>query len=293
MKWNIYQSKSHNFSTYLVDNNGLFFVPRELIESMIINKKMRVNSTQSMGEIADSLVNKNNQLKKYFKLAQDQEQLKKKMDLFKVDLNKEEEEIKNLTKALKEAEHLLATALYQAKQKLNLIRQANSHPISSEDLIKYAHKISSAHSVAAPYNWEQGDLRRPYPTDLEMRSGWIAKLQTNEYPLTSADMLSMYAEKQPVYSQPMASYPSLQPQQSFIERGLLNPSDRPSSTASTGSNSSYAWQQELKPPLPGMTGGLPHPSPLENKPSTNKQNLEDVEVMSTDSSTSSSSDSNP
>lgn len=256
---------------------------------MIINKRMRQNSSQSMAEIADSLVSKNNQLKKYFKLAQEQEQLKKTMDLFRVDLNKEEEEIKNLTKALKEAEHILATALYQAKQKLTLIRQANAHPISSEELIKYAHKISSAHSVAAPYNWEQGDLRRPYPTDLEMRSGWIAKVQTNDYALTSTDMLSMYAEKQPVHNQPMGSYPNPQAQQSFIERGLMNPGDRPSSTASTGSNSSYAWQQDLKPSLPGMATGLPHPSPLDTKPSTNKQNLEEVEVMSTDSSSSSSS----
>lgn len=267
---------------------------------MITNKRVRQNSASlEMSEIADSLVNKNNQLKKYIRIAQEQEEMKKKMDLLKVELNREEEEIRQLTKALKEAEHILATALYQARQKLTLIKQANEHPISSEELIKYAHKISSAHSVAAPYNWEQGDLRRPYPTDLEMRSGWIAKIQNSDFQMTP-EMMHLYAEKQPIQVHPQAmtaynaqSAPSSQPQQGFGDRGIMGPGDmnRPSSTASTGSNSSFAWQPEMKPNLSALTGGLSHPSPLDTKPSTNKGNLEDVEVMSTDSSSSSSSDS--
>lgn len=82
--------------------------------------------------------------------------------------------------------------------------------ISSEEIIKYAHRISASNAVCAPLNWVPGmcqalcishwvlvkvhvqlhsllsyltgDPRRPYPTDLEMRSGMLghmANLSTN------------------------------------------------------------------------------------------------------------------
>lgn len=66
------------------------------------------------------------------------------------------------------------TALYQSKQKLNLIKRANKQPVFSEDLIRYAHNISSQHSVASPYDWDVGDPRRPYPTDLQMRQSLLS-----------------------------------------------------------------------------------------------------------------------
>lgn len=67
-----------------------------------------------------------------------------------------------------------STALYQSKQKLNLIKKANKRPVFSEDLIRYAHNISSQHSVASPYDWNVGDPRRPYPTDLQMRQSLLS-----------------------------------------------------------------------------------------------------------------------
>lgn len=67
-----------------------------------------------------------------------------------------------------------STALYQSKQKLNLIKKANKRPVYSEDLIRYAHNISSQHSVASPYDWHVGDPRRPYPTDLQMRQSLLS-----------------------------------------------------------------------------------------------------------------------
>ena len=75
---------------------------------------------------------------------------------------------------LNEAERILSTALYQSKQKLNLIRKANKRPVFSEDLIRYAHNISSQLSVASPYEWNVGDPRRPYPTDLQMRQSLLS-----------------------------------------------------------------------------------------------------------------------
>lgn len=52
---------------------------------------------------------------------------------------------------------------------------ANKRPIHSEDLIKFAHRISASHAVSAPLTWQVGDLRRPYPTDIEMRLGFLGK----------------------------------------------------------------------------------------------------------------------
>ena len=54
-------------------------------------------------------------------------------------------------------------ALYQARHKMQSILRANKRPVNSEELIKYAHRISSTHSVSAPDTWQQGDPRRPYP----------------------------------------------------------------------------------------------------------------------------------
>jgi mediator of RNA polymerase II transcription subunit 4 len=48
-------------------------------------------------------------------------------------------------------------------------------PVPSEDLIKYGHRISASNAVSAPLNWQQGDPRRPYPTDGEMRLGFLAR----------------------------------------------------------------------------------------------------------------------
>ncbi|MCL4162155.1 UNVERIFIED_CONTAM: hypothetical protein GTU68_065177 [Idotea baltica] len=91
------------------------------------------------------------------------------------ELDKHDMMILQLEKQLYEAAHTLSIALYQARQKLDSISRANKRPVNSEDLIKYAHRISSTYSVAAPTNWQQGDPRRPYPTDHEMRAGFLGQ----------------------------------------------------------------------------------------------------------------------
>lgn len=114
----------------------------------------------------------------------------------------QDQEINRLQRQLKESEDILATALFQAKQKLASILTANKRPISSEELIKYAYRlvpwfiygnnlihkfdfiyicfsISASNAICAPLTWQQGDLRRPYPTDIEMRLGFLGKSDLN------------------------------------------------------------------------------------------------------------------
>jgi hypothetical protein len=86
-------------------------------------------------------------------------------------------------------------------------------------------------------------------------------------------------------SHQISSYSAQQQQQQQQQTELT----RPSSTASTSSGSSFAWgQNDIKPNTNALHPSFPQHHGLDVKPS--KEN-DDVEVMSTDSSSSSSSDS--
>nr|XP_045595799.1 mediator of RNA polymerase II transcription subunit 4-like [Procambarus clarkii] len=86
------------------------------------------------------------------------------METVEAEVDKHDQMILQLEKQLHDAHHTLSVALYQARQKLQSIARANKRPVNSEELIKYAHRISSSYSVSAPDTWQQGDQRRPYPT---------------------------------------------------------------------------------------------------------------------------------
>lgn len=87
----------------------------------------------------------------------------------------QDQQIKRLQRRLKDSEEILSRALFQARQKLTSIAVANKRPCPSEELIKYAYRISASNAICAPQTWQQGDLRRPYPTDIEMRLGFLGK----------------------------------------------------------------------------------------------------------------------
>merc|ERR1719221_609634 len=125
--------------------------------------------------ISDLLVSKDKELKEALKVAGEQREVEKEINKVRVDVDRQDQSIKALTTQLKEAESLLASTIYQAKQKLENI--SRSSPVLSEDLIKYSHRISASNAVCAPLNWQQGDPRRPYPTDMELRSGWLSRAE--------------------------------------------------------------------------------------------------------------------
>ena len=139
--------------------------------------------------------------------------------------------------------------------------------MASEDLIKYSHKISASNAVCAPLNWLQGDPRRPYPTDIEMRGGFLARA---ELPL----------------SQQLASVTPLPP-------------PPPSTATPTGGGHSghtpghFSWSSGGEMTM-GMGPGMA-PVAIEtgrHERQSGQAGGEEVEVMSTDSSSSSSTDSN-
>lgn len=154
-------------------NNTMFL--RELIENTIAPKHLKLSSPEYT-QLTELLITKDNELKDTLKLANEQANIDQKMNILKAEVERQDQDINQLQRQLKEAEQILSTAIYQAKQKLASIARANKKPVSSEELIKFAHRISASNAVCAPLSWQQGDPRRPYPTDIEMRLGFLGRL---------------------------------------------------------------------------------------------------------------------
>lgn len=139
----------------------------------------RMNQSSPMmnvNQLTDLLLAKNLQMEEMMKTAREQKQLHQQIEAYKAEIEQKDKEIFLLQKHFKEAENLLSTALYQAKEKMKSIKKAQESSVTSEEIIKYAHKISAACATAAPLNWVPGDTRRPYPQDIEMRCGWLGQL---------------------------------------------------------------------------------------------------------------------
>ncbi|CAD6208359.1 GSCOCG00003365001-RA-CDS [Cotesia congregata] len=243
----------------LIDDMEL--IAKEMIENTIAQKHLKLSGTE-YGQLVQLLVAKNNDLKSMLKQAAEQEKINIKMEALKAEVDKQDQDIQQLQRQLKEAEQILATAIYQAKQKLESIAQANKKPVPSEELIKFAHRISASNAVCAPLTWQQGDPRRPYPTDIEMRLGYLGRL--SDLPLNGSLL---------------GSHPGM-------------PADLHRAGAGSGTGShpanQFAWHPSGESMNITMGGGAGQGSVPIN---THKQENEDVEVMSTDSSSSSSSDS--
>ncbi|KXJ82280.1 hypothetical protein RP20_CCG014549 [Aedes albopictus] len=153
-------------------------ISKELIENTIAPKHQKMSSADH-GQLVELLVSKDKELKATLQLAAEQAGIEKKMNGLREQVKEQDEEINQLQKQLKEAEQILATAIFQGRQKLTSINKAAKRPVSSEEMIKFAHRISASNAICAPLTWQQGDLRRPYPTDIEMRLGFLGKSDLN------------------------------------------------------------------------------------------------------------------
>lgn len=241
----------------LIDDIEL--ITKEILENTIALKHQKLSGLEQL-HLTELLVAKDNELKDTLKLAAEQAKINQKMDLLRAEVERQDQDIQQLQRQLKEAEQILATAIFQAKQKLQSISRANKRPVSSEELIKFAHRISASNAVCAPLTWQQGDPRRPYPTDIEMRLGFLGRLSDlpiNGHMLQQPSSLSEMHRAGPPGTEPPASQ-----------------------------QNQFAWHPsgEIHMQVAGQ-GSVAMDTRNHNK------DAEDVEVMSTDSSSSSSSDS--
>nr|XP_042698657.1 mediator of RNA polymerase II transcription subunit 4 isoform X2 [Chrysemys picta bellii] len=205
------------------------------------------------GQILELLIQRDGEFQELMKLALDQGKIHHEMQLLEKVVEKRDSDIQQLQKQLKEAEHILATAVYQAKEKLKSIEKARKGAVSSEEIIKYAHRISASNAVCAPLTWVPGDPRRPYPTDLEMRSGLLGQMNN---PSTNGVNGHLPGDALAAGRLPDVLAPQYPWQSSDISMNMLPPN--------------HSNDFMLEPP------------------GHNKENEDDVEVMSTDSSSSSS-----
>uniref|UniRef100_A0A3B4ARR2 Mediator of RNA polymerase II transcription subunit 4 n=1 Tax=Periophthalmus magnuspinnatus TaxID=409849 RepID=A0A3B4ARR2_9GOBI len=153
--------------------DDLEVLSRELIEMLALSRTQKLPQPGEDVQILEVLVQRDREFQELMAVAQSQGKLHEEMQRLEKEVEKRDSDIQQLQKQLKEAEHILATAVYQAKEKLKSIDKARKGSVLSEELIKYAHRISASNAVCAPLNWVPGDPRRPYPTDLEMRSGML------------------------------------------------------------------------------------------------------------------------
>ncbi|XP_016521568.1 mediator of RNA polymerase II transcription subunit 4 isoform X1 [Poecilia formosa] len=156
--------------------DDLEVLSRELIEMLALSRSQKLPQPGEDTQILELLVQRDKEFQELMEVAQQQGKVHQEMQLLEKEVEKRDSDIQQLQKQLKEAEHILATAVYQAKEKLKSIEKARKGSISSEEIIKYAHRISASNAVCAPLNWVPGDPRRPYPTDLEMRSGMLGHM---------------------------------------------------------------------------------------------------------------------
>ncbi|KAL1505977.1 hypothetical protein ABEB36_005418 [Hypothenemus hampei] len=231
-------------------------ISKEIIENAIAPKSNKLSGPE-YAQLTNLLVAKDTELRETLKLAAEQGQINKKMNLLKAEVERQDRDINHLQKQLKEAEQILSTAIYQANQKLQSISRAKKRPVSSEELIKFAHRISASNAICAPLTWQQGDPRRPYPTDIEMRLGMLGRL---------GDPINGHM---------------LQQQTSLSD---LHRSGHPGDIPAANQNQ-FAWHPSGEIHISVGQGTVA----MDTR--NHKQENEDVEVMSTDSSSSSSSDS--
>ncbi|CAD5119256.1 DgyrCDS7885 [Dimorphilus gyrociliatus] len=150
-------------------------ISKELLD--VISSKGQRHSSIDTGQLVELLVSKDEELQETIKTAIRQVEVHKNTEEIKAKIAQRDYEIRQLQNSLREAESLLSVAIYEGKQKLAVAKRARHNKLPVDDVIKYAHKISASHSVVAPPNWVQGDPRRPFPTENDMRNGWLGKIR--------------------------------------------------------------------------------------------------------------------
>ncbi|KAB0400182.1 hypothetical protein E2I00_001989 [Balaenoptera physalus] len=220
---------------------------------LAISRNQKLLQSGEENQVLELLIHRDGEFQELMKLALNQGKIHHEMQVLEKEVEKRDSDIQQLQKQLKEAEQILATAVYQAKEKLKSIEKARKGAVSSEEIIKYAHRISASNAVCAPLTWVPGDPRRPYPTDLEMRSGLLGQMNN---PSTNGVNGHLPGDALAAGRLPDVLAPQYPWQSNDMAVNMLPPN--------------HSSDFVLEPP------------------GHNKENEDDVEVMSTDSSSSSS-----
>jgi mediator of RNA polymerase II transcription subunit 4 len=124
-------------------------------------------------QVIDQLIERDRDIQQLVEKALEMRSRQVELERVEVQMEKRNQDIGELQARLQDAEKLLELAVYHGKQKLQSISQSDNGAVTPEELIRYAHRISQASSTVSPTGWQPTDPRRPYPQDIEMRSGYL------------------------------------------------------------------------------------------------------------------------
>lgn len=145
---------------------------REIISQLYNSSSTNANlDTQTL---INMFIERQDYLTQQIQIVRQQQELERQLQIKRDEILKCERALRCLQTYLLQAVQVLSSAVYQAREKLANIRRAKSFP--SEGIIRYAHQLASCYSTIAPDNWQQGDIRRPYPTGLDMRRGLLGQI---------------------------------------------------------------------------------------------------------------------
>jgi carboxylesterase type B len=145
---------------------------REII-SQLYNSSSTNNNLNTQ-TLIDMFIERQDYLTQQIHIVRQQQELERQLQIKRDEILKCDRALRCLQTYLLQAVQVLSSAVYQAREKLSNIRRAKTFP--SEIIIRYAHQLASCYSTIAPDNWQQGDIRRPYPTNIDMRRGLLGHI---------------------------------------------------------------------------------------------------------------------
>jgi len=145
---------------------------REII-SQLYNSSSTTNNLDTQSLI-DMFIERQEYLTQQIQIVRQQQEFERQLQIKRDEILKCDRALRCLQTYLLQAVQVLSSAVYQAREKLANIHRAKSFP--SETIIRYAHQLASCYSTIAPDNWQQGDIRRPYPTNIDMRRGLLGQI---------------------------------------------------------------------------------------------------------------------
>jgi mediator of RNA polymerase II transcription subunit 4 len=130
-------------------------------------------SSSTFSSIIEQLIERDKDIQQLVETALEMRSCQGDLERVEGLLEKRSQDIGELQARLQDAEKILELAVYHGRQKLKSIQQSDEGAVTPEELIRYAHRISQASSTVSPTGWQPSDPRRPYPQDIEMRSGYL------------------------------------------------------------------------------------------------------------------------
>lgn len=161
---------------------------REII-SQLYNSSSTTNNNLDTQTLIDMFIERQDYLTQQIQIVRQQQELERQLQIKRDEILKCDRALRCLQTYLLQAVQVLSSAVYQAREKITNIRRAKTFP--SETIIRYAHQLASCYSTIAPDNWQQGDIRRPYPTNIDMRRGLLGHISEQTLQLQQQQQLNI------------------------------------------------------------------------------------------------------